>query len=187
MVSPDPLTSEQLAVYRAVLVAWTDRDAPPGNLANRTTPLGAPGSTNDAECGKGLDLEPQPPTLIHQILPGDLASLGAQKYKLIDPELGAQEVRKNDPERSMRSGSSVDDAVRNGFAHGLLTLGEIRFDKSHTRAIVALSFVCGSLCGHGGTIILKKTESGWQKSGACGMWISQTTPASRCPDGKSSG
>jgi hypothetical protein len=186
-VSPDPLTSEQLAVYRAVLVAWTDADAPPGNLANRTTPFSAAGSTSDAECGKGLDLEPLSPNLVHRILPGDVALLGAQKLKLIDPELGAEEVRKNDPERSIRSGSSIEDAVRNGFAHGLLTLGEIRFDKTHNHAIVAFSFVCGGLCGHGGTIILKKTESGWQKSGACDTWISQTTPATSCPAGNSAG
>jgi hypothetical protein len=179
VVSTDPLTSEQLAVYGAVVSAWTDKDTTPGNLANRTSLLVIARPSDDAVCAKGLDLEPQSPNLIHQIQSGDLVLLGVPKYKLVDPERDAQEVRDNDPEKSMRRGDSVDHAVRNGFAHGLLTLSEIRFDKTHTHAIVAFSFVCGSLCGHGMTLILEKTDSGWRKSGACDIWMSQTAPASR--------
>jgi hypothetical protein len=191
-VSPDSFTSEQLAVYRAVLPgaiqsAQTDKGATPVNLADLTTSLASAAPTADAECGKGLDLEPQSSSVIHQIRPGDLALLGASNLRLLDPQRGAQEVKDNDPEKSLRRGSSVDDAVRNGFAHGLLTLSEIRFDKSHTHAIVAFSFVCGSLCGHGETLILKKTDSGWQRSGSCDTWISRAAPGSRYLAGKRAG
>ena len=127
------------------------------------------------DCEMGLDLEP-PPTGVHRIRPEDADLIAPGIFHLIDPDSGSKEVKKNDPENSIRNGGSVDGAVENGFAHGLFTLGEVRFDKSHTHAIVSFSFVCGGLCGHGATLVMKKTAKGWERSNACENWISRTSP-----------
>ena len=62
--------------------------------------------------------------------------------------------------------------MRNGFAHGLVTLSEINFDKEHKHAIVSFSFFCGSLCGNGGTAVLEKVDGAWQRKSNCHNWIS---------------
>jgi hypothetical protein len=180
VISLNPLTAEELAVYRAVLAGWMDKDTPTVNLADRTVPPGVtdPADDGDKGCGKGLDLEPSSPTLVRRFRPVDLTQLGLGEFRLIDPGQGAREMKKNDPENAIRKGESIEDAVRNGFAHGLFTLSEIQFDKKHEHAIVSYSFVCGGLWGSGATLILKKTAEGWQAGGTCDNWISLTAPPS---------
>jgi hypothetical protein len=98
--------------------------------------------------------------------------LGFANLRLVDPELQAREVRKNDPGNAIREGKSVDDAVGNGFTHGLFTLGEIQFDQSRTHALVSFSFWCGSLCGHGTTTLMEKKDGVWMRKKQCGGWQS---------------
>jgi hypothetical protein len=64
------------------------------------------------------------------------------------------------------------DGGCNGFAHGLVTVSEIRFDKKHRHAIVSFSFYCGSLSGNGGAVLLEKIDGAWQRKSQCGGWIS---------------
>ena len=78
----------------------------------------------------------------------------------------------NDPGKAIQKGKNVDEAVANGFAHGLLTISEIRFDKTHTHALVSLSFVCGGLCGNGTTMLLEKKDGAWMRKAQCGGWVS---------------
>ncbi len=170
-LSKAPLNAEQLAVYHFVLAESLGADMIHVNLAARTTLYGIDGASGGASCGKNLQLE-SAPTLIHTFSSADLASLGGDAVTLVDPAQGSKDVQANDPERSMGKGKSIDEAVRNAFAHGLFTLSEIRFDRTHTHAIVSYSFVCGGLCGHGGTLILEKTSTGWRRSGQCTDWIS---------------
>ena len=103
------------------------------------------------------------PTLVHRFRPQDLSQLGSAKINLVDPERQAKEVAENDPEKTIGKGRSIEDAVRNGFAHGLVTLSEIRFDKDHKHAIVSYGFYCGSLCGNGGAMVLEKVNGSWQR------------------------
>lgn len=180
VVSLNPLTAEQLSVYKAVLAGWMSKDTPVVNLADRTTPLGETGPSNAPECGKGLDLEPLSTTMVHQFQVGDLAQLGSGKIVLVGQKRGEQDVKDNDPWTSIQKGHSVDDSVRNGFAHGLFTLSEIQFDKKHEHAIVSYSFVCGALCGNGSTAVMEKTADGWKEMKRCGEWISSTGAAPRC-------
>ena len=101
----------------------------------------------------------------------DLESdIGELAYvRLMDPE----EWHSTDPEDLMSKGQSVESAVDAGFAGGLLTFSTIVFDKSHETAAITYSFVCGSLCGNGGSVIFKKTPKGWvQNEKSCGMWMS---------------
>ena len=172
-VSDKPLTAEQLAVYRVVLGSWMAQEMPALNLAVQTVPLGDTGPTADEICSKGLDLETASPTLVHRFRQQDLAQLGPSRtLTLVDPDLQKQDVRNNDPGKTFGDGRSIEDAVRNGFAHGLATLSEIRFDKSHKHAIVSYGFYCGSLCGNGGALVLEKIDGVWQYKSRCGDWIS---------------
>ena len=66
----------------------------------------------------------------------------------------------------------IDDSVKQAFQTGLFTLSEIVFDKEHRRAVVTYSFVCGTLCGNGDTLLLKKVGQHWRVAKRCGGWIS---------------
>lgn len=173
VVSLNPFTSEQLSVYRAALAGWMPNDGPAMNLSIQTEPLQQTIGYDKDRCGKGLDLEAISESTVHRFRLQDLAQLGPEHtLTLVDPEKGSEEVRNNDPEQSMRKGKSVDEAVRNGFAHGLATLSEIQFDKSHTHAIVFYGFRCGGLCGNGATILLEKKDGAWKIKNHCSDWIS---------------
>jgi hypothetical protein len=172
-VSNKPLTAEQLSVYRVVLGRWMAEEMPALNLAVQTVPLEQTGPFGDEGCEKGLDLEPATPAVVHRFRQQDLAQLGpGRTYTLVDKDQQEQEVRSNDPEKTIGNGRTIEDAVRNAFSHGLATLSEIRFDKGHKHAIVSYGFFCGSLCGNGGTIVLEKIDGSWQPKSNCHDWIS---------------
>ena len=171
-VSPAPLSAEQLAVYRVVLHGWMEGDVPTINLADKTIQLETEGPISDEGCAKGLEMEPASPSIVHRFRAEDLAHLGSDKIVLVDEDRQSKEVAENDPERGIGRGKSIDDAVRNGFSHGLVTLSEIQFDKAHNHAIVAYGFRCGGLCGNGGTWILEKQDGVWVRKSRCQEWIS---------------
>jgi hypothetical protein len=171
-VSDQPLTAEQLAVYRTVLHGWMENEVSTINLSIQTIPFPTSGAFDAGDCGKELELEPVVPGVVHRFRPADLAQLGSDKIGLVDAERQRNEVAENDPGKTIGEGRSIEDAVRNGFAHGLVTLSEIRFDKAHNHAIVSYSFFCGSLCGNGGTVILEKVDGAWQRKSRCSEWIS---------------
>jgi hypothetical protein len=170
-VSDKPLTAEQLAVYRVILHGWTDDGKSTVNLGIETGPLST-GASDAGECAKGLNLEPDSPALVHRFRATDLPQLGSDKIGLVDPEKQTEEIKENDPERTIGKGRSIDDAVSNAFAHGLVTLSEIRFDKDHKHAMVSYSFFCGGLCGNGGAVVLEKIDGVWKRKTSCSDWIS---------------
>jgi hypothetical protein len=171
-VSDQPLTAEQLAVYRVVLHGWMDNEQRAINLSIQTIPFPTSKAFDAGDCGKDLELEPVMPGVVHRFRLADLPQLGSDKIGLVDPERQQREVADNDPGKTIGEGRSIEDAVRNGFAHGLVTVSEIRFDKAHKHAIASYSFFCGSLCGNGGTVILEKVEGVWQRKSQCSNWIS---------------
>jgi hypothetical protein len=171
-VSDQPLTAEQLAVYRTVLHGWMENELSAINLSVQTVPLTTSGLFGYEGCDKGLELEPASPSVVHRFRSADLPQLGSDKIGLVDPERQRREVADNDPRKTIGEGRSIEDAVRNGFAHSLITLSEIRFDKEHKHAIVSYGFFCGSLCGNGGTVVLEKVDGAWQRKSHCSDWIS---------------
>lgn len=173
-VSTQPLTVEQLSVYRYALKSWYGKDKIKVNLAAVTDPFNGGGVGDDKECIGKLDFEPLPKSPeVHRIRREDLAQLGDGQFQLIEPDLGAKEVRENDPGEAIRQGKPVDAAVDNGFAHGLFSFSEIHFNAKHTIAVVSFSFVCGGLCGHGTTLVMEKQKDGsWKPLRTCGDWIS---------------
>ena len=127
---------------------------------------------DETDCMRGLSSESRG-NEVHRFRQEDLPGLGAASdIRLVDPEAHASEVREHDPGDAIRNGTSADDAVKDGFAHGLFTFGEIWFDRSHTHAVVSFRFWCGSLCGHGSTMLLEKRNGAWKQKKQCGGWVS---------------
>ena len=175
-VSGAPLTSEQIAVYRAVLSTYLKGSDRVLNVANLTEPLDRP----DTACFSGLNLEVATGTasVIHRISPAIVAD---KRVVLVDPDRQQKIIKKNDPESLMRKAiedheqitdEQLDKSLKRAFGSGLFTLSEIGFDREHLHAVVSYSFVCGGLCGHGNLLVLKKVGRNWKVSKRCGGWVS---------------
>ena len=163
--SKDPLDPERVAIYRSFLKTYENGSPAVLNVSQVTEPFAAD-AFRDGDCLKPLHLR-IPPPLVHD-LPQD--AFAGQAVKLVDPNT----QYKKDPADAIRSGQSVDAAVEAGFAAGLFTFSEIVFDESHTHAAFSYSFVCGALCGHGATVVLKRKNGSWvqDKTARCANWIS---------------
>jgi hypothetical protein len=170
-VSPMPISSEQLAIYRVVLASWMGnrRGTHSVHLAIRTMPFVL--SEMDADCGKALRMTEGAVNEVHQFQPADIQKLAPSRVDLVDPDTQAKEVAGNDPHTNIRKGRSIGDAVGNAFAHGLTQLGEIHFNHEHTQAIVTYDFSCGATCGNGATVILEKKGGVWRISGRCSVSV----------------
>ena len=99
----------------------------------------------------------------------------------VDPEQQTEIVKRNDPQNLIKSAidnhesisdKQLDGSVKQAFNSGLFTLSEIIFDKQHRHALVAYTFWCGMLCGHGNTLILKRFVKDWKVGKRCGGYIS---------------
>jgi hypothetical protein len=171
-VSAQPLTAEELVIYRHVLAGWMGGGKSPLNLADLTSSLSLEEGSEGKACARGLDMETFDSAVVHRIRPEDLAQLGRARLQLVEREAQQKQVEENDPSQEIRNGKPIGDAVSNGFAHGYAWLSEIRFDKSRTHAVVAYGFHCGSLCGNGGSAIFEKVNGEWKFKSQCGNWIS---------------
>jgi hypothetical protein len=161
--------AEELAVYRAFLQSWFEDSKASINLSIRTEESDE--GLGEEHCFEGVAMEPASggPRVFRA---EDLLLLGPYRFHLVDPREHEKLVKQNDPENGIGKGRDVDAAVENGFAHGLFTLGEVRFNRSHTLAVIAFRFHCGMLCGHGGTVLLKKVNGVWRRKEMCGQWVS---------------
>jgi hypothetical protein len=180
-VSNDPLTTEQISVYRAVLENYV-KDSPGSlNLAVRTEPLEQSEPFFDKACVRELELESAANAIpvIHTLTAAVAPS--SAKIVLVDPARQQKKVNENDPQKVVNKAiegrekvtkKELDASVERAFSTGLFTLSEVVFDKQHSHAVVAYSFVCGGLCGHGSTLILTKVGQNWKVSKPCGGWIS---------------
>jgi len=168
-VSNQPVTDEALGVYHAVLSDWADDGKSAVHLAAETIAL--PSDALEG-CPKNIEWEKSPAAEVHRFREDDVPKLGSSKISLVERDAQEKEIAKNDPGAAIRKGKSVDDAVRSGFASGMVTLSEIRFDARHEHAIVWYGFHCGSLCGSGGTVVMERKDGAWRRNGYCSMWIS---------------
>jgi len=177
-VSADPLTAEQVAVYRAVLESYSNGTNTALNLADKTEALDL---SDDKDCLKGIDFDPANTSMsvVHKL--DDRVTKMKKNTVLVNGELQQKKVEENDPQKLMKRAiddgervteKQLDSSLREAFAAGLFTFSEIAFDKRHQRAVLAYSFVCGGLCGHGNTIVLKKVGEKWRRVKTCRSWIS---------------
>ncbi|HEU5415002.1 MAG TPA: hypothetical protein VFW31_14635 [Candidatus Angelobacter sp.] len=178
LISKEPLTSEQIVIYRAVLVDYTQGEDTRLNIAN-TTELFSVGFGLEPDCLKGFVMPVKSGSnIVHKM---EAAVLLNSSMALVNPEKQGELVKQNDPanlvhraidEHEHVSDKELDKSVKQAFATGLFTFSEIVFNKQHTRAMLQYSFVCGELCGNGKTIIMKNVAGKWKKSKVCGGWIS---------------
>ena len=172
-----PLSADEVAVYRAVLLQQYggSADSSPLNVSIRTYPLDPESpmsSLKGPDCLKGIQLE-NLSVVAHSFheLPRDV--LTGKGMTLVDPKKHSKIVRSNDPSKTIPKGKSVENAVADAFASGLFSMSEIAFDKERHYAVVSYSFVCGGLCGSGSTIVFEKVNGEWKNARRnCGGWIS---------------
>lgn len=175
-VSDDPLTTEQIAVYRAVLSDFLKGSDGALNLANIIEPL----DQSSKACFRGMDagVIKESASVVHRLEPSLVTDT---KIVLVDPDRQQKAIEENDPQKLIKKAvdengkvtdEQVDESVKNAFNTALFTLSEIVFDKQHRRAAVAYSFACGMLCGNGNTLVLKKVGHDWRVTKRCGGWVS---------------
>ena len=170
-VSDEPLTTEQIAVYRVVLRDYLKGSDGSLNLANVTEPFDQLGKA----CLKGMRLgHATMPTITHKLEPSVVSNT---KIVLVDPERQETAIEENDPQNLMKkaiddhekvTSEQLDESIKQAFQSGLFTLS----DKEHHRAAVAYRFVCGMLCGNGNTIVLRKDGRDWKVTKKCFGYVS---------------
>jgi hypothetical protein len=175
-VSDDQLTTEQIAVYRAVLSDFLKGSDGALKLASITEPL----DHRDKSCFKGMDVRliKESASLVHRLEPSFVTDT---KIVLVDPDRQQKAIEENDPQKLIKKAvdeqekvndEQVDESVQKAFETALFTLSKIVFDKEHRRAVVGYSFVCGMLCGNGNTLVLKKVGHDWKVAKRWGGWVS---------------
>lgn len=170
-----PLSADEIAIYEAVLQQYVGRkEADRLNVSVRTYPFD-PNSHRSgvtADCLRGIELQNLAKVVLtfHVLTPNLLT---VKNMRLVDPDKQTQVVRENDPDKTMRKGKSVSQAVNDAFSTALFSLSEIAFDKENRHAVVSYSYWCGALCGHGSTLVFEKVGNTWKKMDRhCGGWIS---------------
>lgn len=173
--SANPLTADEVAIYKAVLAHYSSKEPGMLNVSIRTFPLNPESPRNGLSkggCLQGMELEnlTSASRTFHELTP---EVLSGKNMKLVDARKQVQVVRSNDPDKTMRKGKSVESAVASTFATGLFSMSEVSFDKDRRHAVVSYSFWCGSLCGNGSTLVFEKTGQEWRITDRnCGGWIS---------------
>jgi len=169
------LSADEIAIYKAVLEKYGDKDTGNLNVSRTTYPLNLDAFASglkSPDCLGEIQLE-NLSVVAHSFhdLPPEV--LTGSSMKLVDPKQQAKIVHSNDPSRTIRNGTPVDNAVRGAFATALFSMSEIAFDKDHHFAAVSYAFWCGSLCGNGSTMIFEKVDGTWKNTNRnCGHWVS---------------
>jgi hypothetical protein len=170
-----PLGADEIAIYEAVLQQYvTRKEADRLNVSVRTYPFdpNSHRSSVTADCLRGIELQNLASVAhtFHVLTPKVLA---VKNTRLVDPDKQSQVVRENDPDKTMRKGKSVSEAVNEAYSTALFSLSEIAFDKEKRHAVVSYSYWCGALCGRGSTLVFEKVGNTWKEMDRhCGGWIS---------------
>ncbi len=170
-----PLTPDEVAIYKTVLQQYLAGSARQRlNVSVRTYPFDPnshPGSVG-VDCLRGIELQDLQ-KVAHTFHVLTFGVLTLKNTRLVDPDKQSEIVRENDPDKTMREGKSVSEAVNEAFSTGLFSLSEIAFDKEKRHAVVSYSYRCGALCGQGSTLVFEKVGNSWKKMDRrCGGWIS---------------
>ena len=170
-----PLSDDEIAIYQVVLQQYvTSKEADRLDVSVRTYPFD-PNSHRSgvtADCLRGIELQNLASIAhtFHLLTPNVLT---VKNSRLVDPDKQSQIVRENDPDKTMRKGKSVSEAVNEAYSTALFSLSEIAFDKENRHAVVSYSYWCGALCGHGSTLVFERVGNIWKKMDRhCGGWIS---------------
>src|SRR5579864_5263792 len=104
----NPLSADEVAIYRGILERWNSNSRSLLNVSNRTSPI----DRDISDCGCLKVIEPQ--TIVSaaqsfRILTGDV--LAGKNIRLVDADKQAVVVHRNDPNNFIREGKSVETAV----------------------------------------------------------------------------
>ncbi len=172
MMSKDPLTPEQIDIYRAVLLEYTKGDPVAMKLASRTEPYRIDSTVSD-NCFRDV---PRPANvehpLVHRMDPGVALS---DRMHLVNAGQQGPTINEEEISNHGRAGAPLPKAgepTAQPIATELFTFSEIIFNKDHTRALVQYEYYCGGMCGDGGSMILQKEGGQWSLRGRCSYWIS---------------
>lgn len=175
VMSVAPLSADEVAVYRAVLHQWNSNARASLHVADRTFPLDAVSPTSrisNCECLRSLEVQGLV-SASHSIHALTRAVFPERNIRLVDADKQLTTIQHDDPHNGMTGGKSVQKAVNDAVASGLFSMSEIAFDRDHRKALVSYGFVCGSLCGNGGTWLLEKVNGAWRRTDrVCGGWVS---------------
>jgi len=163
--SAGAVSQDEVAIYKSVLASWFD-GKPERQLVDYH--LGASPSATDPElqeCTKGLRFAGDARATQESLVGVDFEG-GA--IHLID----GSKWNPNDPGQAIANGKSVGAAVDEGLAHSLISFSQATFSYDGRDALVNFSMVCGSLCGSGSTIHLRKSGTQWKEVNRCREWIS---------------
>lgn len=152
-------------IYEAFLSTWVGDEKAPVNVSTMSDAASENDIHEFTECAGGNS------TWLADASFRNMSELlgGLPYVHLVDPKTW----KPRDPGDLLAQGQPVGAAVESGFSHGLMTLSAISFDASHETAAFTYSFVCGGLCGNGGVVLFRKTQSGWiQSEKRCGGWMS---------------
>lgn len=162
-----PTGRDQMDIYETALEAWLKGEQ--GRLLVNTE-LGAAPSTSDSEvreCAKGLRMRSD------ALRAPDLKSLVGAQFRRKGTELvDGEKWSPLDPALAIAQGKSVEASVAEGLSHSLISFSQVAFSQDGKDALVEVSIVCGSLCGSGDTLHLRKTADHWAIVKRCISWIS---------------
>ena len=166
--SPAPsISPDEKAVYEAVLTSWLGAEQGPQFVNAELGPPPSPSDAEFTECAKGLDFPPNTP-----VQQGPKSLVGVQFNRSGIELIDGSRWSPVDPGRGIAEGKTVESAVKDGFAHSLMSFSQIVFNRTGRDAIVKFGMVCGSLCGSGSTLHLHKSGDRWVVLNRCGGWIS---------------
>jgi len=155
VLSPSPLTEEQLDVYRGFL----DKLGPAlhiRNLANATIPFDFKGFPEGRPCLNGIELEnlSEPLEAIHGFGP-EIAK--GRELDLVERHEQLKLFRKRDGASENLPGQATPDKNALNF----VIFSEIAFDTKHQFAVLKYILVCGEHCDSGGTLVMEKVDGRW--------------------------
>jgi hypothetical protein len=166
-LSKTPLTAEEMELYGIFLDSFVGKGKGAVNFSEKTFPLAFDVPDNEGSCIEGIRLKSlvEAGQTIHMV---EASIADGRAIHLVDPS----KHKLKDPGKAIEKGDSVGNAVAAGFQAGLLSVSEIAFDEAHHFAVFKFSFICGSLCGRGGTLVFEKIDGRWKQSNrACPSWI----------------
>ena len=155
-----------------MLASWYRKEEVTINLAQNTSPIDLKDSEWFTSCYRNLYLERHDAQKTHLFRTEDLLKLGTYTIRIVDAAKQELLIKTYDPTAAILEGKPVDHSVDDAIRHSIITLSEIRFDKSHTHALVSISSQCGMVCGHSTPLLLVKVNGKWRVKSQCGGHIS---------------
>ena len=124
----EPLTAEQVAIYRVVLETYRRGNYTPLNLADRTEPLHRSEGSSAPGCIRGIKaIDTNAAPVVHRI--ASTVMLGP-RLVLVDPDRLQERTNENDPENLTKrfidgheqvTDKRLDDSVKQAFQKGVFT------------------------------------------------------------------